>query len=112
MPSGDFPECACIGRVRVFAQERWCGGGAFDFQPHQGVGTQGAGTELDAHDPGIWLVLQSHHGAGAGADLPGAVPVARRGRPRGPAEHLRDVDEGDCPAGDDAAAGGCGEADR
>ena len=40
-------------------QERWCGGGAFDFQPHQGVGTQGAGTELDADDPGIWLVLQS-----------------------------------------------------
>jgi hypothetical protein len=70
----------------------------------------GPGTELDADDPGIWLVLQSHHGAGARADLPGAVPVARRGRARGPAEHLRDVDEGDCPAGEDAAAGGGGEA--
>ena len=30
--------------------------------------------------------------------MPGAVPVAGRGRARGPAEHLRDVDEGDCPA--------------
>ena len=36
---GDFPERARIGGVRVFAQERWCGGEAFDFQSYQGVGS-------------------------------------------------------------------------
>ena len=74
----------------------------------QGVGSQGPGTELDADDSGIWLILQSHHVAGARADRPGAVPVAGRGWPRGPAEQLRHVDEGDFPAGKDAARGGAG----
>ena len=63
------------------------------------VGSQGPGTELDADDSGIWLILQSHHVAVARADRPGAVPVAGRRWPRGPAEQLRHVDEGDFPPG-------------
>lgn len=49
--------------------------------PPMVVGAYFPGTELDADDSGTRPVLQAHHVAEVGADLPEAMPVAGRRRP-------------------------------